>query len=76
MYTTVTLNLPDELVTRAREAGVLTDERMTALLETELARQTRLAELRRDIHKLRSLQPPLSEEEIAEEIAAERRGER
>lgn len=68
----ITLQLPDELAEAAQDAGLLTTERVSAWIQSELERRRRIAELREDMRKLRALQPPLTPEEIAAEISAAR----
>jgi hypothetical protein len=66
----ITLNLPEDLAARARAAGLLTDEQIARLLEAELEREARIQELADDMRKLHALQPPLTQEEIDDEIRA------
>ncbi len=66
---TISLNLPEEVVTRAQAAGLLTDERVAAILLAELERINRLFET---ADRLAALEPPLTQEEIDAEIAAHR----
>lgn len=69
---TVTLTLPGTLATEAGEAGLLTSESLTALLQREM-RQRRVENLFAAIDRLdRDDKGILSIEEIAEEIAAAR----
>lgn len=68
----VTLSLPEELVERAKSEGLLDESRITAWLETELTRLSRVKTLRDDLQKLRTVQPPLTQAEIDAEIAASR----
>jgi hypothetical protein len=68
----VTLNLPEELVEKAREAGVLTDARMAALIEAEVVRQTHLQRFQSKLRQLRALEPALTQDEIDAEIEAYR----
>lgn len=68
----VTLHLPEELVNRATEAGILTDERIAALLEMEIERKTHVERFAQTVNQLRTLEPPLTEGEIDEEIRAYR----
>ncbi|MCC7452241.1 MAG: hypothetical protein IT324_32875 [Anaerolineae bacterium] len=69
----VTLTLPEDLAERAKAAGILTSERLIAWLEKELERKERVDRLLADIAKLSAIQPPLTQEEIDAEIAADRR---
>jgi hypothetical protein len=66
----IILNLPEDLAERARAAGLLTDEQIARLLEIELEREARIEELASDMRKLHSLQPPLTQKEIDEELRA------
>jgi hypothetical protein len=72
----VKLNLPGELVDRARSAGLLTDERVTAWLAAELERRQRVGQLFEDAQKLRVMEPALTPEDIATEIDAYREEKR
>ena len=67
-----TVSLPEDLIDRAKASGVLTDERLSALVEAELIRQKRLDSYFETLDKLAALEPPLSQEEINEEIRAYR----
>jgi hypothetical protein len=69
----VVLNLPEELVERAKLEGLLDDTRVAAFLEAELERRSRIKQLREDVQKLRSTEPPLSQEEIDAEVDATRK---
>jgi post-segregation antitoxin (ccd killing protein) len=70
----VKLNLPKELVDRARAAGLLTDVRVAAWLSAELERAHRIDQLREDAQKLRAME--LAPEDIAAEIDAHREEKR
>lgn len=70
MNVDVLLKLPKELVERAKEAGVLTDERMAAMIEVELKRQAHIRRFKETVEQLRDLQPPITQEEIDEELEA------
>jgi len=70
--TEVILNLPADLVERAREAGILENSRITRLLEAELQREIAVTRLFNNLAKLRSVEPPLTPEEIDTEIRAYR----
>lgn len=72
----ITLNLPGELVEQAKNAGLLTNERIEKLLVGELERQRRLNGLFTDLDKLAAIEPPISEDEIAAEIEAYRKEKR
>jgi hypothetical protein len=72
----VTLNLPDELVARARDAGLLTVEAMQKLLEEAVRRQAgrNLLSMAERLHA--SGVPPMSEaqlDDLIHEVRAERR---
>ena len=68
----VTLNLPEELVTRAKSAGLLSDDGMERLLASELDRQQRVDKLFSTLDRLSEVEPPLTLEEIEAEIKASR----
>lgn len=68
----VTLNLPDQVAQEAQRAGLLTDEAIGRLIEEAVRREAgkRLLDA---MARLREANvPPLTEEEIAEEVAAAR----
>lgn len=67
----VTITLPDDLAKQARQAGLLRPEALAALLRDAM-RERRIGRLFATMDKLAELQPPLTEEEIAAEIAAAR----
>ena len=72
----VTLNLPDELVTRARDAGLLTVKAMQKQLEEAVRRQAgrNLLSMAKRLHA--SGIPPMSEaqlDDLIHEVRAERR---
>jgi hypothetical protein len=69
--TEVTFTLPDDLAKQARQAGLLRPEALAALLRDAM-RERRIERLFTTMGKLAELQPPLTEEEIAAEIAAAR----
>jgi len=69
--TEVTVTLPDDLAKQARQAGLLRPEALAALLRDAM-RERRIERLFATMDKLAELQPPLTEEEIAAEIAAAR----
>ena len=60
----VLLKLPEELVERAKAAGVLTDQRMATLIEAELKRKTHILRFRETVEQLRDLEPPMTQQEI------------
>lgn len=66
----ITIKLPDELVKQAQAAGILTDDQVANLLQTELDRRQRQQDLFDDMQKLRSQQPPLTPAEIEAELTA------
>jgi hypothetical protein len=66
----VTLSLPEELVEQAKSAGVLTDERVAALLEAEIKRQINAQRFQATLRQLRSVEPSVTQEEIDDEIEA------
>jgi len=72
----VTLNLPEELVTRAKSAGLLSDDGMERLLTSELDRQQRVDRLFDKLDRLSEVEPLLTPEEIDAEIKAHRRAKR
>lgn len=69
----VTLNLPQELVERARLAGLLSEEQIERWLNEELDRQTRLNRLFTKLDRLAEIEPAMTEDEILAEIDAYRR---
>lgn len=72
----VTLKLPEELVDRAKSAGLLTAEQIAELLMAELDRRERIKRLRANIQKLHAVEPPLTQEEVNAEIKAHREEQR
>ncbi len=72
----VTLQLPEELVTQAQNAGILTGERVAELLQTELERQRRVQRYFDALDQLATVEPRLTPEEIDAEITAYRREKR
>jgi hypothetical protein len=72
----VTLNLPDQLAQEAQRVGVLSEEAISRLIEKAACREAgkRLLDA---MARLREANvPPLTEEEIAEEVAAVRAARR
>ena len=71
--TTVQITLPDELAQEAQRAGLLSPERIEALLREQL-RAERVDELFAAMERMRRVQEPaaLSPEEVSVEIAAMR----
>ena len=72
----VTLNLPEDLVTRAQQAGVLTTERMIGLIEKELEREFRINRLFKTMDRLQAVEPQLDQDIIDEEIQDHRNEKR
>ncbi len=72
MVMEVTVQLPEDLVSEAQAAGLLTGERLSRLLRAELVRQQHITELRQTIQQLRTLEPAMTPEEIEAEIQADR----
>lgn len=70
--TEVMLSLPDDLARRAKQAGLLSDAAMQALLEDAMRRAAgrRLLEAAQRLHAANI--PPMSEEEIVAEVKAAR----
>ena len=66
----VLLRLPEELVKQAQAAGILTDEQVASLIQTELERRQRKQMLFADIQRLHNLQPALTPDEIDTELKA------
>jgi len=66
----IILKLPEELVKQAQAAGILTDEQVASLLQTELERRHRKQALFADIENLRNQQPALAPTEIEAELKA------
>ncbi|MBI5910993.1 MAG: hypothetical protein HY848_13705 [Betaproteobacteria bacterium] len=75
----LTLNLPDELASKAQAAGLLNSEAIERLLRAQLRKQAS-QELRVMLDKVRTSGiPPMTEDEVQAEIdayRAERRAER
>ena len=72
----VTVTLPESLVTQARAEGLLTSENLERLLREEMRRRNlkEFGDLLKRLHALKV--PPMTEEELAEEIRAARRERR
>ncbi len=68
----ITFELPEELVERAQAAGLLTSEQVSRWLENELQRETLRENYRDTLQQLRAVQPPLSANEIEDELEAYR----
>ncbi len=68
----ITLSLPQDLVERAKSAGLLTDGQVERWLLDELDRQNKVNQLFSAIDQLSALEPPVTQEEIDAEIEAYR----
>lgn len=70
--THLTVNLPDELAQRARQAGLLSDQAIQRLLEDAMRREAgrKLLEIAKRVHAAGI--PPMSDEEIVAEVKAVR----
>lgn len=64
----ITLRLPELLAEQAQAEGVLTNDTLAMLIEMELRRKASLRRLRETANQLQALQPPITPEEIDEEI--------
>jgi hypothetical protein len=72
--TRVTVSLPDDLAQQAQAAGLLNEGAVTRLLRRALREVSASERLGQIVEKLDAQgEPPLSDEEVAEEIAAARR---
>lgn len=73
----ITIKLPEELAKEARDLDLLTDAKITELLQAELHRQTeslkRLDTFLDTADQLAAAEPKLTPEDIAAEIEAVRR---
>jgi hypothetical protein len=69
----ITLNLPEDLVQKAREAGLLTTEQVERWLEEKLARRQAQDDFFAQMDALQALQPTLTPDEITDEVEAHRR---
>jgi len=67
----LTLNLPDDLAQRAKDAGLLSNEAIEKLLREQLRRQAG-EELRAMLDKVQSTGTPMTEDEVQAEIDAYR----
>lgn len=72
----VTLNLPEDLVAKAEQAGILNESRIEAWLIEELEREKKLDVFFDTLDKLSALEPHMTQEEINAEIEAYRRESR
>ena len=70
----VTLNLPDQVAQEAQRAGLLSDEAISRLIEEAVRREAGKRLLDAMARLREANMPPLTEEEIAEEVAAVRAG--
>jgi hypothetical protein len=68
----ITLKIPNELVERAKQTGVLREESLVQLIEAEVTRREAGQRLLEMMHNLQSVEPPLTPEEIDAEIKAYR----
>ncbi len=74
----LTLNLPDDLAQRAKDAGLLSNEAIEKLLREQLRRQAG-EELRTMLDRVQSTGTPMTEDEVQAEIdtyRAEKRAKR
>lgn len=72
--TRVTVSLPDDLAQQAQAAGLLSETAVERLLRRALRERSASDRLGEIFEKLDAQgEPPLSDEEVAEEIAAARR---
>jgi hypothetical protein len=71
----ITLTLPDNLVQEARENGLLKPDFIASLLRAEIRRR-RVNKLFSAADRLADLDEPITEKEIAAEIAAAREEKR
>jgi hypothetical protein len=72
--TTVTVSLPDDLAQQAQAAGLLSESAVARLLRRALREQNASERLGEIFAKLDAQgEPPLSDADVAEEIAAARR---
>jgi hypothetical protein len=67
----LTLNLPDDLAQRAKDAGLLSNEAIEKLLREQLRRQAG-EELRTMLDRVQSTGTPMTEDEVQAEIDASR----
>jgi Arc/MetJ family transcription regulator len=72
--THVTVSLPDDLAQQAQAAGLLNESAVVRLLRRALRERSASERLGEIFEKLDAQgEPPMSDEEVAEEIAAARR---
>jgi len=67
----LTLNLPEDLAQRAKDAGLLSNEAIEKLLREQLRRQAG-EELRTMLDRVQSTGTPMTEDEVQAEIDAYR----
>ena len=67
----LTLNLPDDLAQRAKDAGLLSNEAIEKLLREQLRRQAG-EDLRTMLDRVQSTGTPMTEDEVQAEIDAYR----
>lgn len=72
----ITIRLPKALAEKAEASGLLTDEQFADMLEKELTRQQHIDRFFDTIDQLRSLEPPITQQEIDAEIEAYKREKR
>ncbi len=65
---TLTLDLPEEIAEKAETTGILKTKNIEKMIAQEVERRTRADEFIRILDELRALKPPLTQEEIDEEI--------
>jgi hypothetical protein len=65
---TLILDLPEDIAEKAESSGVLKTKNVERLIAQEVERRARADEYIRILDELRALQPPLTQEEIDEEI--------
>lgn len=68
--TTITLTLPDDLAEQAQQLGLLSESGLRALIESEVRRQRQAAmtDLLATAEALQSLDPPLTQSDIDDEL--------
>lgn len=72
----LTVTLPDKIAVVARARGLLLPESLASLIQKEIERQVRIDRLFETADQLSMLEPPLTPEEIDNEIRAVRRARR
>jgi hypothetical protein len=77
MSVTIELDLPEGLIRRARQMGLLDNRRVAELLADEVRRRSAGQKLKKVLEEIRSVPgEPLTMEEIGAEIEAARAGRR